>query len=530
LTPNNKIIAMSSFITRGRGRAIQGDVALAGDSAAFVGRGRERRFSGDQTLPRKRYYCVEDAITNDPANNTLLCELFSYADPRMPLVPELLDTTVDVEHGEMLCQAMAWDSRQPAVLHIVRPRNQPWLIPPVLGIPAQGCVLRYPLTISDAAIERTIDLRKPDTLQWFLNVFVSFEVLCEGSFIDSTGEVIVCLKIDPPETIEKFLPMILAQNLGGGSTFIQGVGACLRSIGAEALIYPSARADSRSVTQSGMITESFGYALVDYRGAPECDFDPRRYFGALPNWSERVAKRITVKRAKDGDSERIDVIGVRRLQECRYAVFHDWSLNSFNFVRGQLKSGEKKMGDQVQLALRRPSDIVGADSERFLGSDEDFRMEQGPVQGFLVEWIMGPYNTLAGFISGVVPTAQSEFWEDRWSWDGASWFLHRLCRVRPWVTIKCPICLSEYFWKIPLGSPIRSCIGCHLTQADVNEDDTLMGYVRWAQQFTKQESDQPSDYVACHATDAEVYDAVCAGLLDAITGKKSPGDTASVGG
>ena len=156
-------------------------------------------------------------------------------------------------------------------------------------------------------------------------------------------------------------------------------------------------------------------------------------------------------------------------------------------------------------------------------------MEQGHVQGFLVEWIMGPYNTLAGFISSVVPAAQSKFWEDRWSWDGASWFLHRLCRLRPWVIIKCPICLSEYFWKIPLGSPIGSCIGCRFSQANVNEDDTLRGYMRWAQQFTNQESDQRSDDVASHALDAEVYEAVCAGLPDAVMGKKSPGNTASVG-
>ncbi len=51
--------ALSSFITRGRGRAIFGDVTLAGDSSSFTSRGRERRFAGDETLQRKRYYCLE---------------------------------------------------------------------------------------------------------------------------------------------------------------------------------------------------------------------------------------------------------------------------------------------------------------------------------------------------------------------------------------------------------------------------------------------------------------------------------------
>ncbi|HMD61274.1 MAG TPA: hypothetical protein VKG78_07565 [Opitutaceae bacterium] len=40
-------VTLSSFVTRGRGRAFFGGLVGAGDSAVFVGRGRERRFSGD---------------------------------------------------------------------------------------------------------------------------------------------------------------------------------------------------------------------------------------------------------------------------------------------------------------------------------------------------------------------------------------------------------------------------------------------------------------------------------------------------
>ena len=512
-------VALSSFVTRGRGRVFVDDVALAGDSAAFTGRGRERRFSGDVTLPRKRYYCLEDAPTNDPANNTLLCELFAYADPRVPVMPQLLDTTVDVEPAQRLCRMMGWNADEPALLHIIRPRDEPWLLSPVLGISPRGAFLRYPLTIVDEVIERTIDLRRPETLRWLFNVFVTMEVLGQGQFIDQKGQQYVSIKSNPPETVEHFVPMLLAQTLGGGSTFIQGIGACLRVLGAEALIYPSSRADSRSVTRSGSVEESFGYVLVDYRGAPPCTFDPKRYFGALPHWTERLVRQFSVSSGTNDDVEILQITGVRKLQQFRYAVFNDWTVQSFDRAREDLHAGNKTLGDQVQLSLRRPSDIIGPGSTEVLGSDNGFRIDEGgPVTGFLVEWRMGPLSTVAGFIGSVLPAAQSEFWQDRWNWDGACWFLHRLCLVRPWAILKCPVCLSEYFWNIPLGKPLQSCTGCKFTQANENESEVLKSYTERAQQLAGYGVNPNDDTPG--PRDSEIYSAVCEKHTDAIKGLK----------
>jgi hypothetical protein len=459
---------------------------------------------------------LEDAPSNEPANNTLLCELFAYADPRFPLLPVLLDTTVDVEHAGHVCKALNWDPQEPAILHIVRSREEAWLLSPVLGIGPEGCVFRYPMSLVDVAIERTIDLRLPNVLQWFLDVFVSMEVLNEGHFVDREGKSIVCMKGDPPETVEELLPTILAQTPGGGSTFIQGIGACLRSIGAEALIYPSARADSRSVTRNGNVEESFGYVLVDYRDAPPCPFEPFRYFGALPTWRERATRRITVTSTRDSDLERLEVTGIHRLQQYRYAVFHDWTLNSLSRVREDLHTRTKTLGDPVQLAIRRPSDILGQDSEKVLGADSEFVVDEGgPVTGFLVEWRLGPYNSVAGFLSSVLPAAQSEFWEERWAWDGMSWFLHRLCRLRPWVILKCPVCLDEYFWNVPVGSPAASCFNCDFTHAKADDGEMLKRYVSWGQQVPARDS-------ASDPGDITIYSAVCERHADAITGVKPP--------
>jgi len=505
--------SLSSFVTRGGGRGFFGDVTVAGDSTVFTGRGRERRFSGDATLQRKRYYCLEDAPTNDPANNTLLCELFAYADPRVPIPPQLLDTTVDVAETQRLCQMLDWNIEEPALLHIIPPRDDAWLLSPALGIGPYGGVVRYPLTIVEEVIEHTVDLRRPDTLAWLMNVFVALEVVAHGHFKDETGRQHVFFKGARPETIEQFLPTLLAQTLGGGSTFIQGIGACLRSIGAEALIFPSARADSHSVTRNGTVEESFGYVLVDYRGAPPCEFDPLRYFGALANWTERLARRFTVTSATHDGVEQLDVTGVKRLQQARFAVFHDWTLNTFAHARGDLHAGAKTLGDQVQLAIRRPSEIVGSGSNEVLGSDEEFKMDEGgPITGYLTEWKLGAYSTVAGFLTSVLPAAQSEFWEDRWRWDGASWFLHRLCRLRPWAILKCPVCLGEYFWNIPLGRPIQACLDCKFTQANTDEIESLNRYTEWAEGVVKSQTDVRSD--------SEIYSAVCERHSDAITGRK----------
>lgn len=510
--------AVGSFVTRGGGRAFAGaNVAVATDAAAFVGRGRERRFSGDDSLPRKRYFCLEDSDTNDPANNTLICELFAYADPRFPLLPVLLDTTVDREPAERLCRAMGWDPGEPAILQIVRSREDAWLLSPVLGISPQGGVLRYPLTVLDTVIEKAIDLRRPETLRWFFDVFISLEVLGEGKFLDEQGSVHVFSKGDPPTDIEGALRTILAQTLGGGTTFIQGIGACLRHIGAEALIYPSARADSRSVVRGEAIEESYGYVLVDYRGAPPLDFDPHRYFGALPRWSDRLARSISVRHERNAEETRLSVTGARQLQQFRYAVFHDWTVNSLGRARSDLHQRNTTLGDPVQLALRRPSQIVGPEANQVLGQDSEFFIEErGPVTGFLVEWVLGPSNTVASFIGSLLPVAQSEFWEDRWRWDGASWFLYRSCRLRPWAILKCPVCFSEFFWDVTAGTPLAACASCSFRQ-DGASGDALERHARWAAQFDAGHGGgdhAPDD----RELDNRIYAAACEGHPDAITG------------
>jgi hypothetical protein len=514
---------ISSYLTRGRGHTLVGDdVILGKDSAVVTNRGRERRFAGDTTLQSKQCYCLEDAPTNHPTNNTLLNELFAYAEPRLPSVPELLDSTVDIERAGRVAADMGWKLETPCVLHIVRHRDEPWLFSPVLGIPPEGCVIRYPLTIVDTVIEQTIDLRLPATLQWFFQKFVNIEILCEGRFAVSKGKALHPRKGDPPKNPVEFVRTLLSQSLGGGTTFIQGIGAWLRSQGVEALIYPSARANSRSVTRNGVVEESYGYVLVDYRNSPPCDFVENRYFGVLPAWSEKNTRRLLINATVLDGKDLLRVEGALQLNRYRFHIFYDWNLNTFNHARNQLKAGTKKLGDPLELMCRRPSDIVGRDAEVIIGSDADFGIKEGgPAEGFLKQWKIGPYNTNGSFIASVLPAAQSQFWVARWSWDETNWFLHRCSTQRPWAILKCPVCLSEYFWNVLDGAPVSACLACRFANGGSDPSKALGPYAKWAQE-TAHRLKPPGTDESFDAESVRIQSAVCEKLPDAVTGWRPP--------
>lgn len=507
--------AKSTFVTRGRGRIFFGDVALAGDSSTFHGRGRERRYAGGASLPRKRYHCIADSARNAPANNTLLRELFAYADPRMTLMPELIDSTVDADAARHLCERMEWDFAEPAVFHIVPARESAWFLPPVLGIPQAGAVLRYPLSLSDHVIERCVDLRRPRTLQWAFETFTEMEMAHEGAYkVDDN--VVVCRKSGRPEGPSEFLAALLAQSTGGGSPFLQGIGNFLRAHGAEALIYPSARADSLSIVQSGHVVESYGYVLVDFRDAPEVAFEPEKYFGILPAWRERLLRSVTMSASEAAGDGEVRVSGLRRIQETRFAVFADWSKNSLARARVELRDRATTLTAPVELALRKPSDIVGPAGADVLGGDQEFLIDEGgPATGFLVEWRVGGTGA---FLCDVLPAAASPHWlHDKWSWSSKVWFLFRACRVAPWALLKCPACLNETFWIVGGEEPAKACAACGLTHSEAGRNNDISEFIQWASTF--KENDPSAEGAE---TLVQAYADVCHQCMDAVTGRVPP--------
>jgi hypothetical protein len=82
------------------------------------------------------------------------------------------------------------------------------------------------------------------------------------------------------------------------------MGRWFRQIGANALIYPSARTDVECILHNGKVTLSRGWNLVDYRGAPEPD-QAARIIMAPDSWWGLLGAYTNVQILGDGQSWRI---------------------------------------------------------------------------------------------------------------------------------------------------------------------------------------------------------------------------------
>lgn len=483
-------------------------------TTSFTSRGRERRFAGDKSLPRGRYHCVVDSPSNSADNNTLLCELFAYADPSFPVQPELLDSTIDVPQTRAIAEDFEWDLRSPCIIHLAKGNGNPWIFSPVIGIGPDGLFIRYPVNVVEMEIDKVIDLRLPDTLDWFMETFWRLEAETafeRGGFTMTKGK-------PPPLNLPSFLRLILSQQLGGGSTFIQGIGTWLRANGVNAIIYPSARSDSRTVVRDNVIVESFGYILLDYRGAPSPDFTAKEHFGGLSSWKELDPLSFAIEETRSDREFMLDIQGVRRLQECRFAMFHDWTTLTLARVQSVLNDGSESLSDRVKMVVRKPADVLGEWAEEILGPGKSFIIDEGggafAVSGFLIQW-----RNLdnARFTSSVLPLPLSPDWECKWAWDEKSWFLHRRCLHRPWVVLKCPVCYFEQFWCVTQGSPERACQRCKFSNS--NDTTDLAVWQAWAAEVESRMTGSKCDD-ALHPDNSKIYSAVCHRARNAVTGEQ----------
>lgn len=122
--------------------------------------------------------------------------------------------------------------------------------------------------ILDCSVSKCIDLRQPRVREWLFNRYRIGVKGWPGYGLDA-GKV-QGKPLKDGGTVrtgfQQMLPALLDQ-IVGGSVASQVIGADLRRIGAEALIYPSARSDTFVIMQDGLMTDWFGWNLVDYRGA-----------------------------------------------------------------------------------------------------------------------------------------------------------------------------------------------------------------------------------------------------------------------
>ena len=301
-----------------------------------------RRFAGDPSLGRGRYFTLCKDLNGDDGG-TLVRELLAYHNPQKSGPVTIIDPAVPEHHNKV-----------PLVLRSHPLRCLLLLFPPVDGRPhpfttrftteAKPLYVTLPVRISEVEIDRVVDLRRPDTANWFaasLSRLNWFDLLPDPKVFEQTKNFRRWIHIsgynpsgyDPNKSQEPtdftafpfkaplgsfgdLLPALLCQSIGGGRGAAQIAGLWLRKLGVSGLIFPSARSDCRVLVQDGEVVEWSGFNFVDYRNAqpPEhlaaIDLSvgwPTKVQTWLDDWTENdtpiVYETVAVSYENQGDSK-----------------------------------------------------------------------------------------------------------------------------------------------------------------------------------------------------------------------------------
>jgi hypothetical protein len=109
--------------------------------------------------------------------------------------------------------------------------------------------------VEDVDIDGVVDLRIPATQEWF----------CD-TFREGYGDFWRKPSGRDLGRFQDMLPTLVAADLGG-SAVTDAIGLSLRMMGAQGLIYPSARCDPETIVDGGELQGWIGFNLVDFRGS-----------------------------------------------------------------------------------------------------------------------------------------------------------------------------------------------------------------------------------------------------------------------
>jgi hypothetical protein len=141
-----------------------------------------------------------------------------------------------------------------------------------------------PVRITRERFERLIDLRDPEVAAWF-----TYELTRLRWITGDGGEAPAFPNKEPLDEFTDLLPSLMVQYHGGGNGATRVAGQWLRSLGADALVFPSARSDSRVEVDKHAVKDFYGWNLVDYRGALQARLQT---FDMTPTWISHVSNEI----------------------------------------------------------------------------------------------------------------------------------------------------------------------------------------------------------------------------------------------
>jgi hypothetical protein len=286
---------------------------------------RYRRFAGDSSLLRDRYYTVcDDLEGNDKM--TLFYELMAYYEPGKAgaLIPF---DGLDTEERDKVVRVFSIDVSKfvaQAINLVFIDDDRDTLTPVfrtdvILKDENNLAVVSLPYGVEQKTIDNVIDLRLPATHAWFTKNVLSHlpktlyvyddayvaslhigrsrpkspkesdveEIKADGPLGKTVvwapaagwnGEVLL-----GPENFFGLLPYLTFPHLGG-SPITEAIGAWLRRLGANGLVYPSARNDLAVIITNGVMTRSGGWNFVDYRDSPPPE-DVGRMIYEPDSWS-----------------------------------------------------------------------------------------------------------------------------------------------------------------------------------------------------------------------------------------------------
>ena len=236
---------------------------LDADAPAYQkARPRRRRFSGGlftrtQPLPRRRYYTVCVA-PNGFDNGTLCRELKAYSGSIARQSVAIYDQVdLPTEPGRKVLNIAFYDPDGEIAARLLSDG-----VGTALGIGERAFSITLAYRTFEVTIENSIDLRLPETLQWFFETFRGGY----GAFWRKPNGALA-------SRCEMVVPTLIYPDLGG-TAVTDAIGYSLRSMGVSALIYPSARSDAETTVEGGNFKYATGFNLLDFRMADAVQVDP----------------------------------------------------------------------------------------------------------------------------------------------------------------------------------------------------------------------------------------------------------------
>ncbi len=247
------------------------------------GESRQRRFSGPN-LSRRRYFSVCQSKHGDD-NQTLAHELRAYRNPVKTGLVEVIDLALGCEFS--VTDDTVHFEPEPSIAVIIHEIDR---LPPVLKkMPFQVLpnyrgkplhLYRFSYHLLEKEIEGVVDLRYPETREWFYNTFRKIyedrPPIPKNSPMYTTAFSPFHLENQYPPTPKTFwemLPTLVNPDRGGGNpgttgSTVQYIGHWLRNHGVNGFIYPSARANFEIIFKSGELESYSGWNLVYYASDP----------------------------------------------------------------------------------------------------------------------------------------------------------------------------------------------------------------------------------------------------------------------